>query len=192
AQIAQERRYIIDMLNKNGRLVKLSFQIVLISEPEQVVKDESVLESLFISQGWHLYRHRYVHVPMLYACLPMTQDKALFSMLQRFGVVHTQPAHVVANVAPLQGELKGMTVPRLMLTGRRGQLFWFDPFSNDSGNYNVCVTGKSGSGKSVFMQELAASIVGSGGRLWVIDVGRSYEKTCKLLGGEFVEFSIDK
>lgn len=192
AQIAQERRYIIDMLNKNGRLVKLSFQIGLVSEPEQVVKDESVLESLFISQGWHLYRHRYVHVPMLYACLPMTQDKALFNTLQRFGVVHTQPAHVVANVAPLQGELKGMSVPRLMLTGRRGQLFWFDPFSNDSGNYNVCVTGKSGSGKSVFMQELAASIVGSGGRLWVIDVGRSYEKTCKLLGGEFVEFSIDK
>lgn len=192
AQIAQERRYVIDLLNKSGRLIKLSYQIGLISEPNQVMQDESVLESLFISQGWHLFKHRYVHLPMLYACLPMVQDKNLFKSLETLGVVHTQPSHVIANIAPLQGELKGMNVPRLMLTGKRGQLFWFDPFSNDSGNYNVTITGKSGSGKSVFMQELAVSIVGSGGRLWIIDVGRSYEKTCKLLGGEFIEFTLDR
>lgn len=192
SQIADERRYVIDLLNKNNRLVKLTFQIGLISEPSSITKDESVLESLFISQGWQLYRHRYTHLPLLFSCFPMVQDKELFQTFQRFGVVHTQPAHVVANVAPLQGEFKGMEVPRLMLTGRRGQLMWFDPFSNDAGNYNVCVTGKSGSGKSVFMQELATSIVGSGGNVWVVDVGHSYENICKLLGGEFIDFGMDK
>lgn len=189
-QIAEERRFLNTYISKGGRVVKVTFQVGIISEPKNIVKDESVLESLFVSQGWRLFRHRYIHAPMLLACLPMVQDKEVFRHFQRFGVVHTLPSNVVANIAPLQGELKGMKVPRLMLTGKRGQLFWFDPFSNESGNYNVCITGKSGSGKSVFMQELAHSIVGSGGRLWIIDVGRSYERTCKLIGGEFIEFGL--
>lgn len=35
------------------------------------------------------------------------------------------------------------------------------------------------------------ALLGSGGRVWVIDVGRSYEKTCAMLGGEFIEFKPD-
>jgi conjugal transfer ATP-binding protein TraC len=66
---------------------------------------------------------------------------------------------------------------------------WWDLFSNLEGNYNVAVVGKSRSGKSVFMQELASGIVGSGGRVFILDVGRSFEKSCKLLGGSFIAFS---
>jgi conjugal transfer ATP-binding protein TraC len=76
----------------------------------------------------------------------------------------------------------------MILAGRRGQLLTWSPFDNRDGNYNVCVVGKSGSGKSVFMQELMVSTLGLGGHVFVLDVGRSFEKTCALLGGQFIEF----
>jgi conjugal transfer ATP-binding protein TraC len=56
------------------------------------------------------------------------------------------------------------------------------------GNYNTAIAGKSGSGKSVLLQELMVSIAGSGGRVFVIDVGRSFEHSAKLLGGDFIAF----
>nr|MBP9691743.1 type IV secretion system protein TraC [Alphaproteobacteria bacterium] len=42
---------------------------------------------------------------------------------------------------------------------------------------------------SVFMQELMTSMLGMGRRVFVLDVGRSFEKTVKLLKVTFVEFS---
>jgi conjugal transfer ATP-binding protein TraC len=39
------------------------------------------------------------------------------------------------------------------------------------------------------MQELVASTLGQGGKVFVLDVGRSFYKLCKLLGGEFLEFT---
>lgn len=56
----------------------------------------------------------------------------------------------------------------------------------------MTVVGRSGAGKSVFMQELMSSTLGLGGRVFILDVGRSFEKTCHMLGGQFIEFSIDK
>jgi conjugal transfer ATP-binding protein TraC len=54
------------------------------------------------------------------------------------------------------------------------------------------VVGRSGAGKSVFMQELMTSTIGLGGRVFVLDVGRSFEKTCQILEGQFIEFSPHK
>ena len=56
----------------------------------------------------------------------------------------------------------------------------------------MTVVGRSGAGKSVFMQELMSSTLGLGGRVFILDVGRSFEKTCHMLGGQFIEFSTDK
>ena len=58
------------------------------------------------------------------------------------------------NLAPVHGEWRGQPVnpdnpPALFLIGRRGRPACWSPFANDAGNYNVAVTGKSGSGKSV-------------------------------------------
>ena len=63
-----------------------------------------------------------------------------------------------------------------------------DPFANASGNYSVTIVGKPGSGKSVVMNQLAFSCLAQGGLVWIIDVGRSYEKTCAVLDGAFLVF----
>lgn len=77
----------------------------------------------------------------------------------------------------------------MLFVGRRGQVFTWSPFDNQEGNYNVSVVGKSGSGKSVFMQELVTSTLGQGGQVFVLDMGRSFERTAKLLGGAYMEFT---
>ena len=78
-----------------------------------------------------------------------------------------------------------------LLLGRRGQPAGWSPFANDAGNYNVAVTGKSGSGKSVLMQELVSGLVSVGGEAVVIDDGRSFQHTAEALGGAFIAFGKD-
>ena len=100
------------------------------------------------------------------------------------------------NLAPVHGEWCGQPAnpdnpPALFLIGRRGQPACWSPFANLEGNYNVAVTGKSGSGKSVLMQELVTGIVGAGGEAVVIDDGRSFQHTAEALGGSFIAFGKD-
>ena len=53
------------------------------------------------------------------------------------------------------------------------------------------MTGKSGSGKSVLMQELVTGLIGAGGEAVVIDDGRSFQHTAEALGGAFIAFGKD-
>ncbi|MDP1974707.1 MAG: hypothetical protein Q8K37_01915 [Alphaproteobacteria bacterium] len=75
------------------------------------------------------------------------------------------------------------------LVSRCGQLFSWNSFSNIGGNNNVCVVGDPENGKSVFIKELMASTLEIGGRVFVFDVGRKFEKSCRLLDGQFIDFT---
>ncbi|KJV51167.1 ftsK/SpoIIIE family protein [Orientia tsutsugamushi str. Gilliam] len=57
-------------------------------------------------------------------------------------------------------------------------------------NFNLCIAGVPGSGKSVFMQELMLSVLGVGGKVFVLDYGRSFKRTCLILGGSYIEFDM--
>jgi conjugal transfer ATP-binding protein TraC len=90
----------------------------------------------------------------------------------------------------MQGEYLGSAHPHLLFVGRRGQPFFWSPFENEAGNHNVAICGKSGSGKSVLLQEMCAALRGAGAKVVVIDDGRSFEHSVKLQGGRFVEFTM--
>ncbi len=116
--------------------------------------------------------------------------------LARMGRMKTLLTSSAVNLAPVHGEWRGQGAspdapPALLLIGRRGQPACWSPFANEAGNYNVAVTGKSGSGKSVLMQELVAGIAGAGGEAVVIDDGRSFQHTAEALGGVFIAFGKD-
>ena len=64
-------------------------------------------------------------------------------------------------------------IPHMLLVGRRGQPFFWSPFENGAGNHNVTIMGKSGSGKSVLLQELCAALCGAGAKVVVIDSFKS-------------------
>lgn len=104
---------------------------------------------------------------------------------------------------PIVGEWKGdLSSPGMLLTGRRGQIMYWSPFGSallpavkshntaPNENFNLCIAGVPGSGKSVFMQELMLSILGVGGKVFVLDYGRSFKRSCLLLGGIYIEFDV--
>lgn len=76
----------------------------------------------------------------------------------------------------------------LMLVARSGELMPIDIFANRNGNYNAVVAGTSGSGKSVLTQEIVTSVLATGGRVWVFDIGKSYETCVELAKGQFIDF----
>ncbi|MBP6951566.1 MAG: type IV secretion system protein TraC [Alphaproteobacteria bacterium] len=186
---AEEWTYVREKFEEGQRLVRTRFQVGLLSHPDHMSREEQTLFNLYRSQRWELVLDKYLQLPGFLSCLPMTWGEGAVEDSRTFQKTKTTLSHEPSNLMPLQGEWQGTKSPGMMLVGRRGQLFYWSPFDNNEGNYNTCVVGRSGSGKSVFMQELMTSILGMGGRVFVLDVGRSFEKTVKLLKGTFVEFS---
>jgi conjugal transfer ATP-binding protein TraC len=185
----EEWTYYREKTEEGQRLVRTRFQVGLLSDSENMGREEQTLLNLYRSQRWELALDKYLQLPSYLSCLPMTWGEGAREDSQQFQKTKTTLSHEPANLVPIQGEWLGTKSPGMILVGRRGQVFTWSPFDNDQGNYNTCVVGRSGSGKSVFMQELLVSMLGMGARVFVLDVGRSFEKTVKLLGGTYLEFS---
>lgn len=179
-------------LAEGDKLVKVFYQVISYSPPSEANNIERNIRNLYRANGWQLRRENYIQLQSWLSMLPMRMSEGMFEDLDHFGRLKTMTAFNAVNMAPLQGEWKGTSTPSLILPGRRGQLAYWNPFDNTEGNYNVAIAAASGKGKSMFTQEYITSLVGSGGRVWVIDIGRSYEKTCKLLGGSFIEFDPER
>ena len=186
---AMEWRYISQKVREGHKLARCFHQIITFAPLRTGDEAEQAARSLYKANGWRLSRDRYVQLQSFLNALPFFPSEGMTDELQRLGRTKTLVTWTCANVAPLQGEWKGMDSPCMLLVGRRGQPFYWDPFANQEGNYNVAVIGKSGSGKSVFMQELVASVAGAGGQVIVIDDGYSFMNSCRLQGGDFVAFS---
>ncbi|AMK20557.1 MULTISPECIES: type IV secretion system protein TraC [Sphingomonadales] len=187
---SQEWRYVNDELRQGRKLVRVFFSVTSFSPKGRGDANERVLKSVYRAAGWDLLDDRYLQVMGLLCAMPMTMANGLARDLERMKRMRTLLTTTAANLAPIQGEYLGGQVPHLMLIGRRGQPFFWSPFENAAGNHNVAVFGKSGSGKSVTLQELCASLCGAGARVVVIDDGRSFEHSAKLQGGAFVEFTM--
>lgn len=189
---AEELGFARIQLSKGERIVRSNLSIMLQapkgSQNASINQAEQILLSLFRSKEWELQVDKYIQLQAFLSHLPMNWGEGMVEDLNYIQRLKTTLSTESANLLPIQGEWRGTKSPGMLLAGRRGQLFTWSPFDNDAGNYNVCVVGRSGSGKSVFMQELMTSTLGMGGRVFVLDVGRSFEKTCHLLEGQFIEF----
>ena len=191
-QKAEEWRYINDAVEKGVDLVEVSHSVIMFSDPANATANESRLKSLWDAKSWGLTTDSFTQVQGLLASLPFGYDKPMADDFKTLRRTRQMTEWNAINMMPLIAEWKGTGTPRLMLMGRRGQPLLFDLFDSvQAGNMNAAVVAKSGSGKSFLLNEIATSYVGTGGRVWIIDVGRSYERTCELLGGQFIEFSDD-
>ena len=193
---ARDWRFVTERLKEGERLVRACYAICVYAPPDAMDEAEQAVRAIYHGQGWRLGAERYAHLPAWLSCLPMAPAGGLDSDLARLGRMKTLLTSSVVNLAPVHGEWRGQrqnsdAPPALLLVGRRGQPAPWSPFANEAGNYNVAVTGKSGSGKSVLMQELVAGIAGAGGEAVVIDDGRSFQHTAEALGGAFIAFGKD-
>lgn len=169
--------------------VRLFHQILLWAPPDKIANAEQGAQAVWRSRGFELVPDTYMATQSLLSSLPMGVTPAMATDLSRAHRLSTKTVPNAMNMAPLLAEWRGIGEPIIPMFGRRGQVQGFDLFANKSGNYNGAITGKPGSGKSVLMNLIATAYLSIGSRVWIFDVGRSYEKLCRLIGGQYIEFT---
>jgi conjugal transfer ATP-binding protein TraC len=185
-----EWRDVQNQIKEGRKLVRVFYGVTTYSPLGQGDTNERTVKSIYRSAGWDLNDERYLQIQGILSALPLTLADGLGADMERLKRFKTMLSSTAANLAPMQGEYLGGITPHMLLIGRRGQPFFWSPFENGAGNHNVTIMGKSGSGKSVLLQELCAALVGAGAKVVVIDDGRSFMNSVKIQGGAFIEFTM--
>lgn len=185
----EDWEFVRSRLGEGDCLVKTFYEVVIFADPGKIHSCERRVRDLYRANGWKLKKESFLQLQSWLAMLPFMMTEGLFKDLKYFGRLRTMTAFNAVNIAPLQGEWTGTQTASLLLPGRRGQIAFWNPFDNESGNFNIAITAAPGKGKSAFTQDYINAILGAGGRVWVIDAGRSYEKTCLNFSGQFIEFT---
>jgi conjugal transfer ATP-binding protein TraC len=97
----------------------------------------------------------------------------------------------LADLLPVYGLFQGAGQASVLLRNRMGSLFRFDPFSLEFTNANQIISGGSGAGKSYLVNLLLGQMLGQLPRIYILDVGGSYQKTCSLLGGQYIPLAMN-
>lgn len=192
-QLSEQRdewQYVQAELRQGRKLAQVYYGVGALSPLGKGDVNERMVKSVYKAAGWDLIDERYLQVMGLLAAMPLSLPNGLSADLKRMKRFKTMLTTTAAGIAPLQGEHMGGAIPHVLLIGRRGQPFFWSPFQNQAGNHNVAVFGKSGSGKSVFLQDVCAAMAGAGAKVIVIDDGRSFEHMARAFGGAFVEFKL--
>jgi len=187
AEEGAEWHEILSSLKKRKeRFLTTGLSVMITAKKDQITKVSQKLVSLWKKNDFYLKESKYFHLPILLSACPFMPTIETGGILKKFNATRTALSSEAKSLLPIHAEWKGARNGGMLLVGRRGQVFSWDSF--EGSNYNACIVGESGSGKSVFLQEYVVSQLAKGSRVFVIDIGRSFEKTCKILGGDFVFF----
>jgi conjugal transfer ATP-binding protein TraC len=178
-------------IDKGGGLVSMYHQLAIFTRPGKAAAAHEAANAIWRARGFQLNADTYMHRQALLASLPMTLSPRMHKDLVKMRRVTRKFITNAIHMAPLIAEWRGTRTPALVFGGRRGQLMTLDLFDNDLGNYNFAIIGAPGSGKSVLMNEMAWSYRAIGAKVWMLDLGRSFEKLCRKARGTYIEFRPD-
>ncbi len=178
-------------IDTGGSLVSMYHQLAIFSPPEKAIAAHETANAIWRGRGFQLNADVYRHRQALLASLPMTLSEKFHRDLAKMRRVSRKTMANAIHLAPLIAEWRGTRTPALVFGGRRGQLMTLDIFDNDLGNYNFAIIGAPGSGKSVLMNEMAWSYRAINAKVWMLDLGRSFEKLCRKAKGTYIEFKPD-
>ncbi|MCP5363374.1 MAG: TraC family protein [Rickettsiaceae bacterium] len=201
----------VKALQDGERVVHIHTNVILKGKKEKVKLASKRYAGMMRRNGWNFIPTKYDHLAHVLTAMPMSmveEERGLFKnnitgagvALSIIGRGKQTVSGESKALMPFIGEYKGdLNAPGLLLTGRRGQLKFFSQFGADFtphlatntgnlGNPNVVIVGVAGSGKSVTMQEMMLSVLGVGGKVFVVDYGKSFEKLCHVLDGNYIEF----
>ena len=130
---------------------------------------------------------KYVTFLDFLTALPMMRTKSWDKHLKSQKVLFYDEC---SHFAPMEADWSGTAKPTILCLSRRGQLVGFDLFDSQSA-YNGYVVATTGAGKSVFINLLSISYLIQGKKVFIFDIGRSYEKLAKTIGGQWIEFNLD-
>jgi conjugal transfer ATP-binding protein TraC len=180
-----------EAIDTGGALVSMYLQLAIFSSPEKATAAHEAANAIWRARGFQLNADAYMHRQALLASLPMTLSPRFHKDLAKMHRVTRKTMGNAIHMAPIIAEWRGTKTPALVFGGRRGQLMTLDIFDNDLGNYNFAIIGAPGSGKSVLMNEMAWSYRAIGAKVWMLDLGRSFEKLCRQAKGTYIEFRPD-
>ena len=179
---------LFDAFQDGDRPIRAYFGLVLFCDSKEEAQAVSNARVYFRELGFQLMEDRFFCLPFFLNCLPFGADREVIRDSNRYRTMGTRHA---IPMLPLFADWPGTGTPTLNLVSRNGQLVNVSLFDSGS-NYNACIAAQSGSGKSFLTNELIVSHLTEGARVWVIDVGRSYQNLAEMLDGEFMEFSAEK
>ena len=140
------------------------------------------------TSGITLGQTDFVHLPVFLASLPLGLNKDYFDYIQ--GNPFKLFADQIAQFAPVEADFKG-NYPNNLLISKRGQIAGFD-FFKTSASKNGYIIARSGAGKSVLLNYMVLNAHTRGDRIFITDIGGSYEPICEELGGQYIEIDLDK
>lgn len=170
-----------------GLLCELNFTMTLFSRSQKRLSGLAASwRAWAASFGFEMREDRRILKPLFFTVLPFGQTALGIKNLYRFNTMCV--SHAIHQL-PILGNWLGSGMGGLSaLVGRRGQVALFDPYDSTT-NYNGVIVAEPGGGKSFVAQKLICDTRANGGRVWSVDQGRSQEKLCRILGGQFLEFS---
>lgn len=189
AEEAYEWKTALKAVDDGGTLIQVSTSVTLITRKKDAGKARGEVMAIWRAKGFRLASDKYQQLVGFLSVMPMALTPTMVGDLKKMSRFSTKYSQNAVSLSPLMGEWKGSGTPVMNFFGRRGQLVNIDLFDNAAGNYNFAIVGASGSGKSFLTQELLISYRANQARVWVIDVGRSYENICRMLDGDFIEFT---
>ena len=100
------------------------------------------------------------------------------------------PALAAAHLLPLYGDYTGSRTPVQLYTNRRGEAVTCDFFDATTAPHTI-IAGKSRSGKSFLVNHLIQQALPLGSSVVILDRWASYDTTCEVYKGEYVQVDLD-
>jgi len=184
---AKESEMINQMLHMGESPIYASWSCCIMdSDPLRVNEYGELLKKKFLEDNWILQEETLIQHWLFLYHLPLNFEPYVLKQLAKR--MNTMFSANVASITPFITGEKGFGDPILTYVDRGGQVAGADIYSSPT-NYNFIVVGSSGSGKSFAMADFITNYLMAGAKIRIIDVGRSYESLCQLLGGHYLEFS---
>lgn len=175
----------------NERSVGLYLLVSIYGQASKLDEYDGNVRSIWKSRDFTIDSLAYIQRIGYFMGLPMYLSEKNVEDLRKLKLLRDQHSKVAAHLSPVVAEWSGGRSPMIILVGRRGQIVNIDLFENkvEGGNYNLAVTGASGSGKSVTINEVAYAYRSTGAQINIIDLGNSYLRQTKRVGGQYIRFS---
>lgn len=187
-----ESRNIINYIEKEDQAIYDAMYSITVFDTNEENLEQSIgrLKTKFKSirtGGWSIAEEKFgliAYQSLLYS-MPFQFDVETKEHLKRFDLMFNSN---ITSIVPLISSFKGIGSPVLRFFARTGQVVGLDFWAGRE-NYNVCVIGPSGSGKSFLSNSIQASHLQAGVKVTIFDKGRSYLPLCQELGGQFIDFA---
>lgn len=168
-------------------LVEINLTLaVFCRDSDRLDKLVAGLSAYQASLGFDMREDKRILRPLWDAILPLNTSRRAITNLFRF---QTMAVSHAIQFLPIFGDWTGTgRGGASVFVSRRGEPVLFDLYDSAT-NYNAVIMAEAGSGKSFVMQMLIADYLALGAKCWAIDLGRSYLKLNRAVGGEFIEFS---